>query len=65
MAMLRLLARGPGAVALLPAVVVQDELRAGSLQQFCTVPRLHESFYVVTTERRFHTKLPRELLGAR
>jgi LysR family transcriptional activator of nhaA len=64
MAMLRLLARDSGAVALLPAVVVQDELRAGSLQQYCTVPRVHENFYAITTERRFQPALLRELLRA-
>jgi LysR family transcriptional activator of nhaA len=64
MAMLRLLARDSGAVALLPAVVVQDELRAGSLQEYCTVPRVHENFYAITTERRFQPALLRELLRA-
>jgi LysR family transcriptional regulator, transcriptional activator of nhaA len=62
MAMLRLLARDSGALALLPAVVVQDELRAGTLQQYATVPRVHEHFYAITTERRFQPALLQKLL---
>ena len=38
MAMLRLFARDSGAIAVLPEVVVQDELRAGRLQRYCAVP---------------------------
>ncbi len=53
MAMLRLLARDSDALALLPIVVVQDELAAGRLQEYCRVPDLHEDFYAVTMPRRF------------
>jgi LysR family transcriptional activator of nhaA len=62
MAMLRLLARDSGALALLPSVVVQDELRAGTLREYATVPRVHEHFYAITTERRFQPALLRRLL---
>ncbi|HLM46158.1 MAG TPA: LysR family transcriptional regulator, partial [Myxococcaceae bacterium] len=50
MAMMRLLARDTQAVALLPSVVVRDELRGGVLQEYCVVPGLHESFYAITVE---------------
>lgn len=52
MAMLRLLARDSGAVAVVPEVVVQDELRTGLLQKYCLVPRVHENFFAITTRRR-------------
>jgi len=62
MAMLRLLARDSGSVALIPPVVVQDELRSGVLEEYCVVPDVHENFYAVTTERQFEPTLLRVLL---
>ena len=62
MAMLRLLARDSDSVALLPPVVVQDELRTGVLEEYCTVPDVRENFYAVTTERQFEPALLRVLL---
>ena len=63
MAMLRLLARDSGAVALLPTVVVQDELRTGRLVELAVVPDLYETFYAVTVKRRFEPPLVHELLA--
>ena len=63
MAMLRLLARDSGNVALLPTVVVQDELRSGKLQEYCVVPQLHENFYAITMQRHFEPPLLKTLLG--
>jgi len=62
MALLRLLARDAGAVALLPSVVVQDELRSGTLVEYAVVPDLQESFYAITVQRHFEPPLLRELL---
>ncbi|WP_194714476.1 LysR family transcriptional regulator [Noviherbaspirillum soli] len=62
MAMLRLLARDSGGVALVPAVVVQDELKIGLLQQYCVVPEVFENFYAITTERQFQPKVLEALL---
>ncbi len=62
MAMLRLLARDSGSVALLPTVVVQDELRTGRLVEYAVVPDLHETFYAITVQRHFEPLLLRELL---
>ncbi len=53
MALLRLLARDAGAVALLPSVVVQDELRSGVLVEYAAVPDLYETFYAVSVPRHF------------
>ena len=62
MAMLRLLARDSGKVALLPTVVVQDELRSGKLQEYCVVPQLYENFYAITVQRHFEPPLLKTLL---
>lgn len=62
MAMLRLLTRDSGSVALIPPVVVQDELKSGVLEEYCVVPDVHENFYAVTTERQFEPTLLRVLL---
>lgn len=62
MAMLRLLARDSGGVALVPTVVVQDELRTRKLVQYCEVPSLHENFYAISMQRRFESPLLRGLL---
>ncbi|MFO0687417.1 MAG: LysR family transcriptional regulator [Myxococcota bacterium] len=63
MAMLRLLARDTQAVALLPSVVVRDELRDGVLQEYCAVPGLTESFYAITVKRHFQSPLLKSLLS--
>jgi len=53
MAMLRLVAREAGALALVPPVVVRDELAARTLVERCKVPGIHERFYAIVPERRF------------
>jgi LysR family transcriptional activator of nhaA len=62
MALLRLLARDSDSVALLPSVVVQDELRSGRLAEYCVVPDLYENFYAVTVQRHFEPPLLKTLL---
>lgn len=63
MAMLRLLARDSGAVALLPSVVVQDELRNGTLVEYAVLPDLHENFFAISVPRRFEPPMLKELLA--
>jgi LysR family transcriptional activator of nhaA len=63
MAMLRLLARDTDGVALVPEVVVQDELQSGILQNYCKVPNVHENFYAITTHRHFQPTVLRQLLS--
>jgi LysR family transcriptional activator of nhaA len=63
MAMMRLLARDTGAVALLPSVVVRDELQSGLLQEYCVIPSLYENFYAITVERQYQHPLLRMLLS--
>lgn len=62
MAMMRLLARDTDGVALLPAVVVRDELLSGALQEYAVVPHLFESFYAITVQRHFEPLLLKALL---
>lgn len=63
MAMLRLLARDSNAIALLPPVVVRDELRSGRLRECCAIRELDEDFYAITADRRFPHPRLRELLA--
>jgi len=63
MALLRLLARDADGVALVPSVVVQDELRSGTLVEYVVVPGLYESFYAITLPRRFEPPLVKELVS--
>ncbi|BBP83752.1 LysR family transcriptional regulator [Pseudomonas sp. Pc102] len=63
MAMLRLLARDSGDIALLPAVVVQDELRSGALELYAEVPDIAERFYAVTLQRQFNLNILDEMFG--
>jgi LysR family transcriptional activator of nhaA len=53
MAMMRLLAREGAGLAILPPIVVRDELESGMLVEAEQVPNLRETFYGVTIERRF------------
>ena len=65
MAMLRLLARDSDAIALVPTVVVQDELKTGVLVEYCVVPQLFEDFYAITVKRHFQSPILRSLLKRR
>ena len=62
MAMLRLLAREVDGLALVPPIVVRDELKAGILVERCRIPDLAESFYAIVQARRFPNPLLKELL---
>ena len=54
---LRLLIRDSACIALMPKVVVQDEIKNGSLQEYCTIPNLFEHFYAVHMERHIESDL--------
>jgi len=62
MAMLRLLAREGVGLAVLPPIVVRDELASGALIESAKLPSLTEAFFGVTVERRFPNPLLAELL---
>lgn len=59
---LRLLARDSHGVALLPIVVVQDEIRQGVLQEYCKIPGLFERFYAISLKKQFEPDVMRILL---
>jgi LysR family transcriptional activator of nhaA len=65
MAMLRLVARESPGVALVPPVVVRDELELGTLVERARVPGLHETFFAVTASRHFPHPLVKSLLKPR
>jgi LysR family transcriptional activator of nhaA len=63
MAMLRLLARESGTLALVPPVVVRDELANGTLVERHRFPEIRETFYAITPTRRFPNALVKELVS--
>jgi LysR family transcriptional activator of nhaA len=63
MAMMRLLAREDIGLAVLPPIVVKDELESGVLVEADQLPGIVETFYAVTLDRRFPNPLLRDLLG--
>ncbi|MFQ3671551.1 MAG: LysR family transcriptional regulator [Verrucomicrobiia bacterium] len=64
MAMLRLVARESEALALVPRVVVADELKMKTLVEVFRVPELKEVFYAITPTRTYPNPLVEELLAA-
>ncbi len=62
MAMIRLLAREGEALALVPPVVVQSEIKEGILVETHRIPQVTETFYAVTPSRRFPNPLVGELV---
>lgn len=63
MAMMRLMAREGIGLAVVPPIVVRDELASGQLVEADQFPRLSETFYAVTLSRRFPNPLLRELIA--
>ncbi|KIX16508.1 LysR family transcriptional regulator [Paracoccus sp. 228] len=62
MAMLRLLARDGAGLAVIPPIVVRDELQAGTLIEAAQLGGISETFYAVTLQRRFPNPLLAEVL---
>lgn len=62
MAMMRLLAREGIGLAVLPPIVVKDEIAAGVLVEGDRLPGIVESFHAVTVNRQFPNPLVRLLL---
>lgn len=64
MAMMRLLAREGVGLAVIPPIVVQDELAGGLLVTADRLPALSEAFFAVTTKRQYPNPLLADLLRA-
>ena len=62
MAMMRLLAREGEGLALVPPVVVRDEIRQKELIKTHDIPGIHETFYAITPTRKFPNPLVAELV---
>lgn len=62
MAMMRLLAREGIGLAVLPPIVVKEELESGLLVELDRLPGIAETFHAVTMERRFPNPLIKTLL---
>ena len=62
MAMLRLLAREDAGLAVIPPIVVRDELASGLLVEAARLPGINEVFLAITRQRRFPNPLLAELL---
>ena len=63
MAMLRLMARENIGLAVLPGVVVRDELASGRLVEFARLPGITESFFAIVSKRRFPNPVLDQLIG--
>lgn len=64
MAMIRVLARSGIGFAVAPPIVVRDELKAGELTDFGSLPGLVESFFAIAPVRRFPNPLVERLIAA-
>jgi LysR family transcriptional regulator, transcriptional activator of nhaA len=62
MAMMRLLVREGAGLGVLPPIVVQDELAAGTLVELASLPQIREQFFAITIARRFPNPLLAGLL---
>jgi LysR family transcriptional activator of nhaA len=62
MAMIRLLARADAGLAIIPPIVVRDELQAGALIEAARLDGINEVFLAVTQARRFPNPLLTEVL---
>lgn len=65
MAMMRLLAREGVGLAVLPPIVVQDELNTGRLVEVDRLPGIGETFFAVTLKRRYPNPILADLLVGR
>ena len=63
MAMLRLIARDSGWLTVLPEVVVQDELRSGTLVTVGHATQLQERFFAITTPHRHRIETLERLIA--
>ena len=62
MAMLRLRSRENIGIAIVPPIVVTDELASGELVEGERIPDLTETFFAITLKRRFPNPMLRILI---
>ena len=59
----RMIAREGEGLALVPPVVVRDEIEEGVLVETHRIPQIRETFYAITPSRRFPNPLVGELVA--
>ena len=64
MALLRVMARENVALAVVPPIVVKDEIVSGRLVKIADLPTITETFYAVTMPRRFPSEALRTAMEA-
>jgi LysR family transcriptional activator of nhaA len=64
MAMVRLLTREGAGLAVVPPIVVRDELEARQLRDYGQLPGVKESFFALTAKRRFPNPMIAKLMSA-
>jgi LysR family transcriptional activator of nhaA len=64
MAMLRLVTRAHSGLAVIPPIVVKDELEKGTLVEWKQLPELYEPFLAITSTRRAPNRWLQELLDS-
>ena len=62
MAMLRLLVRDSKAFAIVPPLVVIDELNSGELVEYAKVSDITENFFCIIKEQKFPNPMVKEIL---
>lgn len=65
MAMLRVFARSAPWAVVVPTVVVRDEIRTGTLEEYCARPNVYENFFAISIKRKFQHPLLKKLLTRR
>ena len=60
---LRLLIRDSNCIALMPKVVVQDEIKNKTLEEYCKITGLYEYFYAIHMERHVDSEVFNTLLS--
>ena len=65
MAMMRLLVREGFALAVLPPIAVRDELASGKLVEADALHGITETFFAITTDRRFPNPVVRSLIQSK
>lgn len=63
MAMLRVLLLSSRGAAVVPPVVVRDELRQGILQEYCRLPDVYEEFFATSVKRQYQNPLLKQVLN--
>jgi LysR family transcriptional activator of nhaA len=64
MAMVRLLTREGAGLAVVPPIVVRDELETRQLRDYGQLPGVKESFFALTAKRRFPNPMIGTLMSA-